>query len=193
VKLALVLTASLVACAATVSAQDTPAIGVKAGVNFTTLSFDDDGPETSTRTGVVAGLFASLPVNARLAIQPEFLYASKGARLGNNAEVTLTIDYFEVPVLADVRLNSGPARVSLVLGPSFGVRSRARLTVGDESVDFADVLERVDVGLVAGLAVTSGRIVIDGRYTHGLKGVASDDDDRATNRALSVTLGWRFR
>jgi opacity protein-like surface antigen len=193
VKLALVLTASLVACAATASAQDTSAIGVKAGVNFTTLSFDDDGPETSWRTGLVAGLFASVPVNARLAIQPEFLYARKGTRLGNNAEATLTIDYFEVPVLADVRLNNGPARVSLVLGPSLGVRSRARLAVGDESIDFADVLERVDVGLVAGLAVTSGRFVIDGRYTRGLRRVASDEDDRATNRALSVTLGWRFR
>jgi outer membrane immunogenic protein len=193
VKLALVLTASLIAWVATASAQDTPAIGVKVGVTITTLSFDDDGPETSTRTGLVAGLFASVPVTARLAIQPEFLYSRKGTKLGNNAEATLTIDYFEIPVLADVRLTSGPARVSLVLGPSFGVRSRARLTVGGESVDFADELERVDVGLVAGLAVTSGRFLIDGRYTHGLKGVASDDDDRATNRALSLTLGWRFR
>jgi hypothetical protein len=67
-------------------------MGVKAGVNVTTLSFDDDGPETSARTGLVAGLFASVPVNSRLAIQPEFLYARKGARLRNGAEAALTID-----------------------------------------------------------------------------------------------------
>jgi hypothetical protein len=51
----------------------------------------------------------------------------------------------------------------------------------------------VDIGLVAGLAVTSGRFVIDGRYTRGLTGVATEEADRATNRALSATLGWRFR
>lgn len=64
------------------------------------------------------------------------------------------------------------------------IRDRARRpTTPDDARRRASGVDRV----------TSGRFVIDGRYTRGVKGVATEEEDRATNRALPVTLGWRFR
>lgn len=175
--------------------QDRPTVGLKAGLSLANVSFDDDLGETSNRTGLVTGLFASVPVNSRVAFQPELLYAMKGAKIdieGN--EATLKVDYVEVPLLADVRLNAGTTRVSLVAGPSFGFRSRARLEFAGESADVSEEVRRVDVGLATGIAVTAGRFVLDGHYTWSLRNAASRDVENAgKNRALSITGGWRFR
>lgn len=199
-KLPIALAAALAVCAATASAQEPVTLGVKAGLNFSTINIDEEVEffEASTRTGLVVGLFASAPLTPRIALQPEVLYSQKGAKF-DDADATLNLDYLEIPVLADIRLTEGPARVSFMVGPSFAFRSRARLDVGEgeeeESEDFADQIESVDVGLVTGVAVTSGQFVVDGRYTWGLSNVGKEDalEEDSRNRTLSITVGWRFR
>ena len=196
-RLPITLAAALVACTATASAQEPLTLGVKAGLSFSTVNIDEDDEDVgnlSTRTGLVVGLFGSLPVTPRIAVQPEVLYIQKGTKF-DDEDATLNIDYLEIPVLAEVRLTEGTARVSLMLGPSFGFRTRARLDLDEEeSEDFADLIKAADVGLVTGVSVTSGQLVIDGRYTWGLTNIAEEVlEITARNRALSITVGWRFR
>ena len=193
-KLAIILLSVIVAGSATASAQDSSAFGVKGGVNFTSASTNDPLVDTSFRPGFLVGAFAWLPVNDRVAFQPEFLYSHKRAQFAfEGIDATLSADYVEFPVLLDVRLNSRPTRVSLVAGPALSVRTRARLQSVGESVDASQQVDRIDFSLVTGLALTTGHFVLEGRYIWGLIDVASADDETVRTRGFAISAGWRWR
>lgn len=195
--------ASVMGSGGTAFAQDME-IGVKGGVNLAKVQIDSDGddgsPALDWRIGGVAGLFITLPVTSWLELQPEALYAMKGTRSDVfNVETTMVLDYFEVPVLARVTRGRGGARRYYVAGgPSFGLRLRARSRVdfgsSTEDIDIADEIARVDLGLAVGGGVELGHLVVDGRYTHGLRDVDKDETDAVTvtNRVVSITVGYRF-
>jgi hypothetical protein len=176
--------------------------GVKGGVNVATVKIDgeDGGPKLDSRIGLVAGVFATLPLTSWLDLQPEALYAMKGGRLDlDGVESTLALDYIDVPVLARiVKRGAGARRYYAAGGPSFGFRVRARSRVdfgsSTEDIDVADSIERADLGVAFGGGLEAGALVIDGRYTLGLKDVDKDKSDsvKVTNRAFSITLGFRF-
>lgn len=176
-------------------------IGVKGGVNIATVKFgSEDSPSPDVRFGAVAGLFVTLPVTSWIELQPEVLYAMKGARLDvDGVKSTFALDYVEVPVLARVtRGRAGGLRYYVAGGPSFGIRLRARSRVdfgsSTEDIDIADSIERTDLGIAVGGGVERGPLVIDGRYTYGLKDVDKDKTDavKLTNRVVSITVGFRF-
>lgn len=195
VRLAIVLLSACLVAATTASAQEATTFGVKSGVNFSSATTDDPLVDTSYRAGFTGGLFAWLPVNDRVSFQPEFLYAYKRTAFAvAGEEATVSVHYAEVPFLMDVRLNNAPSRVSLLVGPSLSLRGRARLKVNGVSSDATDLLDRVDFGIVTGLAVTIDRLVIDGRFTWGLVNVSSEEGEgTAKTRSFAVTAGWRFR
>ena len=192
-KRALILVALLIASAAVASAQDTTSFGVKAGVNVTSASTDDPLVETDYRAGFTGGLFVRVPAGDRVAFQPEFLYAYKRTTFTvDGLDATFSAHYAEFPMLMDVRVNSGPSRVSLLVGPSFSIRGRARLKGGGMSTDASDRIDRSDFGLVTGFAVTTGRFVVDSRFTWGLVDVSSEPDGSAHTRSFALTAGWRW-
>ena len=195
-----VIAVAVLVCAVTASAQDVTG-GIKGGYNNTKFWFEegDKSIDARTRAGLVVGLFTSIEVAPRFAFQPEFLYSQKGTILrfafDPNQELEVKLDYFEIPLLADIRLNEGVNRVSLLVGPSFAFRTRAETDPADvEDLDVDNDLEKNDYGLTAGAALTMGQFVVDGRYTWGLRNINADkSEDKITNRTLTVTVGWRFR
>ena len=58
-------------------------LGAKGGVNIATQRFEgeDGSPDLNPRIGAVVGVFATVPLLSWLDLQPEALYAMKGARL----------------------------------------------------------------------------------------------------------------
>lgn len=198
-----VIAAAVFVCAATASAQEMTG-GIKVGYNNTKFWFDEgDRSEVDARTraGLVVGLFSSFEVTPRFAFQPEFLYSQKGTKLrfafDPAQEIDVKLDYFEIPLLADIRLNEGVNRVSLMVGPTIAFRTRVKTDPEvelDEGEEIGDTLEKNDYGLTAGAALTMGQFVVDGRYTWGLRNINVDkDEEKITNRTLSVSVGWRFR
>jgi hypothetical protein len=178
-------------------------LGVKGGVNLATIRNSGDGsdePAMKSLAGLVAGVFATLPLVSWLELQPEALYSMKGARLdfeGVNGSVLL--DYLEVPVLTRYsRRGTGPSGYYVAGGPAaaFRLRARTRTKFGGatEEIDIADDVERLDFGVAIGGGFEHGSLVIDGRYTHGLKDIDKDKTDGITtkNRALSITFGVKF-
>src|SRR5512141_1792864 len=78
--------------------------GVLVGVNFANLTVDTGGPSVNfdSRKGLVAGVFAVLPVAPRLAIEPGVFYSSQGAKINGEAfgtSGTIKLNYVQVPVL----------------------------------------------------------------------------------------------
>jgi Outer membrane protein beta-barrel domain len=196
-----VIAAVIVGFATTATAQSMTA-GVKVGYNNSKVWFDedeaDDELEARTRPGLVVGLFTSFEVTPRFAFQPEFLYSQQGSTLRDDLgdEADLKLDYFIIPLLADIRLTEGANRLSLIVGPTIGFRTKAEIEFDGETEDLTDEgdneIEKTDFGITAGLAYTMGQFVIDGRYTWGLKDISKEEDE-AKNRTLSISIAWRFR
>lgn len=167
--------------------------GVRFGYNAATLSTEEAGFDPKTRSGFVVGVFGVLPVSGVFAVQPEFLYSQQGAKVEDGSdEATLKLDYVQIPVLARVRLGShSPAH--LLVGPSFGFRTRAETEFNGETMDFKDEVKGTDVGFVTGIMVNAGMFVLDGRYTWGLMNISKGDDpDTVKNRVFAVSAGIRF-
>lgn len=174
--------------------------GVKGGVNFATLDFDEfedeDEPPIDYRIGLAVGGYFVMPLTGRLSLQPEALYMQKGAAFGDSDVVSarFELDYVEIPVL--VRYGFGDIHV--FGGPSFGVKVRARSVVEfedeSEEQDLGDDVESLDFGLAVGAGWQRGRLSVDGRYMFGLSNINAVDRDDVTikTRGIALMAGWRF-
>jgi hypothetical protein len=189
-----VLTLIFMACGAPAMAQIS--YGVKGGINFADLAFDEGDIASTGRPGPLAGGFATIPLLGWLALQPEVIYTVKGATVTNaGVEADLIVDYFEVPLLARV-----PVRRSLyvAVGPSmaFRVRAKSRTPFGDSivEIDVKEEVEAFDLGVVGAAGFEFGRWVVDGRYTHGLSDIDADTTDnvKMRHRVFSLSAGIRF-
>jgi hypothetical protein len=193
---------ALMLLASTPASAQIPGLGVKGGVNFATqhnAGDDDSGPGLKSLAGIVAGVFATLPVASWLEVQPEALYSRKGARAElEGISSDLQIDYLEVPVLARFSRRGSGRGYYVAGGPSFAFQLRARTRTdfgtATEEIDIGEEVERFDLGLSIGGGIEVRSLVIDGRYTHGFKDIDKDtsDDVQVTNRAVSITVGFRF-
>jgi len=192
VKHVLFLAMGCVLIAAPAAHAQSPGVGVKVGLNVANLSTDEEDFNPKTRTGVVAGLFVVVPINSAVRFQPEFLYSQQGAKVEDGSDSgTIELDYFQVPLLARFRLGSG-SPVGVLVGPSLGFRTRARIKANGETQDIKDDTESTDVGLVAGVSFEGGNSVVDVRYTWGLKDIDKDSTSSAKNRVFSASVGFRF-
>lgn len=174
--------------------------GVKVGIASAGMSIDDGASvPTKSRTGLVAGAFVRRVVEDNpLGIQVEALVTQKGVKFpGDDAEIKIT--YVEVPLLARYAVElSGGARPYVVAGPSLAIRM-ATAYVPKLDAELPELIARTDAGLVLGGGVDVGRLVLDARYTLGLKNVLSADwlyyvneTGSGKNRAFTVTVGYRF-
>jgi hypothetical protein len=191
------LCGALILCASPSFAQGL-SFGVKGGVNISDIAVTGGANEPSfdPRFGIVAGGFVRLPVASWLAVQAEGLYSEKGARFKESGvEAKLILNYFEIPVLAHVRL----AKVFYVEGGAamafrLQAKGRSRFSGSTEDVDISDQVETFDFGVAMGGGVELGRLILDGRYTLGISDADKDktDSTKTKNRVLSATLGFRF-
>jgi len=113
-------------------------IGVKGGLNFSTLSGDfvdvngDFGTDDvfSTQTGFVVGVSFNTSLFPLLSLQPEILYSEKGAKFDvlfddfdipgvGDIDASIDLAYLEVPVLLKAGLPIPGFSPFLYAGPSF--------------------------------------------------------------------------
>jgi hypothetical protein len=174
--------------------------GIKGGVNFATLSLDQEiSPDFEYRIGLVAGGFFTFPLGEQFDVQPEALFTQRGATLDAlGVDATIKLDSLEVPVLVRYGLGQGGRGLVLFGGPSVGFKLRAEASASfggtEADEDISDEIEDVDFGLVFGAGWESGRFSIDGRYTWGLTGIGVDPagEGNTTHRVISVLVGYRF-
>ena len=191
-------------------------LGVAGGINFSTVSVsDDEGVDFKNRTAFGGGLFLRIPVGSMLAFTPQVLYVGKGTKASgddlDDAELTLKLNYIEVPLLIQVPFGAGAgATPYLFAGPTlafeagctFGIESdAASLDIDCDEADEQDLeLERkkFDIGATVGLGLRlpagSGAFLVEGRYTLGLSNLddSGNSDDSFKNRSAAVYVGYSF-
>ena len=188
---------------AAASAQE---VGVKAGVNFASLTpEEDEDPDMSRLPGFVGGLWIRIARSGRFSFQGEGLFSEKGVTVeapSFGGPFDIRVRYLEIPLLARADLGAdGSSPRAFVAGgvaPAFKLSAHTKFVLNgvDQTRDIDRDIYSADVGLVGAAGIDFRRALIEARYTHGLRHINTDDngdEDRIKNRVFSVTVGFRVR
>jgi hypothetical protein len=172
--------------------------GVKAGVTTANLSVSGlPGFEPESGTGAMGGGWISFGRD-RVRVQTELTFGTR--RFSSPSpigDIEVSARVVEIPVLILGRWRPGArTRPQLFGGPSFGLLSRVTQTVGSTETDIDDEIRDTDIGFVfgGGVEIGAGRgaVVIDARYTHGLRDVSESSVTSFKLRTWAFSFGYRF-
>lgn len=157
-------------------------LGIKAGLNFATLS---DASGLNNRTGFVGGVFVGAKFNEKIGLQADLLYSQQGADF-DFGEIDL--DYINIPIV----LKFYPVKsFHLHVGPQFGfLVNDDTLVIVDEVINDFKVND-FDFAGVLGLGVDLPfGIRLEGRYIFGISEVPADAIfNNSRNQTFSLTAG----
>ena len=180
-------------------------IGAVGGLNAFTLSGAAD-TGVRGRTTFHAGVVATVPLSRRFFIEPEVVYAGKGANMMssgmfgaiNNA---FRLTYIEVPLLLGLRFGER-VQPRIYVGPEIEFNINCELTstyVSQPNIpstltcaDAGLAMKKTDAGVTGGggiaFAYGRGTISLEGRYTLGLTTISTIKSVR--NRGLSLGVAY---
>lgn len=187
------LAATLVASLAVAPAAHAQiGFGVKAGPTFATL--DSEVLDYESRTGFQGGIFIGGNRDGLFGAQAEVLYAKKSFE---TAQLGLKTDLYFISIPVLMRLNIGSRNrnsvsVYAIGGPSFDINLKAE----QENLDIKDNYESLDIGMVGGGGIEIARIILEGRYSWGLRNVLEatvlNRDANVKTNSFAVMVGFRF-
>ncbi len=170
-------------------------VGVKGGLSVANL-YGDDVYNNSITYGGTAGAFMRYAVTGIIAVQPEVLFAMKGAKYESEGlESQQKINYIEIPLLAMATLpNTSKIKPNIFAGPAIGILLSNKITNGEE-IDIKDASRSADIGLVFGAgaeySLVTGSISLDVRYELGLTSTMQEEEDKAVkNSVISIMVGY---
>jgi hypothetical protein len=154
--------------------------GAKGGGNLSTI-FGPDAGNLGLKPGFIAGPFIGLVVAKSIAIQTEFLYSMKGAKIknspnGTNNDGSIKLNYFEIPILWRTIQEAGhKSNSNFMMGPVFGYNTNSSASikgVGGSTNVHINGIKGYDIGIMLGIEIVTKRsnmsAGIEGRYTMGL-------------------------
>jgi SH3-like domain-containing protein len=175
------------------------AYGVLGGIAFSHLAGENISDEFSSRFGFTAGALAYFPLNHFIGIQPELVYAQKGAvKNSGGIESTLQFDYIDLPILLRINLPVGRTLSPYItVGPLLSYNIQAIVTDNGSTLEITD-LKKLDYGVSAGgglqFILLHQTFLIDARYYLGLAQIhdAETNPLDLKNNCLTVAVGWLF-
>jgi opacity protein-like surface antigen len=196
--------------------------GARAGFNLTNMSMKDyegkkpDGDAKPLfKPGFQIGVVGEYAFNQTWAIQPGILFATQGYKLksetaGIESKSTFNLNYLQVPINAQYKLDLGSMKLLLQAGPYLGyafggkIKSEADGTKADDvDIKFGskeDEMKAFDfgVGVGAGLQFL-GNMQVGLGYNVGLMNLANrldeegaDDKSATKNNGLAITFTYMF-
>jgi hypothetical protein len=177
--------------------------GFKGGVTFSTVATDPDAPGgLGSRIDFAAGGFIVLNPESRVTAQIEGMLSRRGAKL--TADVfdlglglgDIRLTYFDVSAFARFRLGgSGREHVFVVAGPTISMKIDAEFIVLGFATDISPGIEDFDLGLTVGAGVDARYLLVEGRYTHGLRNIvigAEFAGIKVKNQSFAFLAGIKF-
>ena len=182
-----------------ISAQnslDRITIGLKGGLNISELK--SSNPNEKSLTGLLGGIFVSVPVSNRFSCQPEIVYAQMGGKYSTDgtawatlpsSSISFYLKYIDVPVLLKYRINK--SNFSLLAGPQVSFLLSAKSEVLNESYDVKSIFKGTDIRSVFGAEyILLKGFNISARYQLGILNINSSSSSTVKNNAFSFTLGY---
>lgn len=177
-------------------------IGVKAGVNMSTMSNSMDfDPEFKMGTGFRIGALVnlrwgqrtenSLPGTGWFGLQPEIMYSLQQV---GTADESFKLNIIQVPVMVKIYPTT---QLSFEVGPEFSYvvsTSPDYLTFANEGVDTninSGNIKGLNVGIGAGVAYDLDfGLTLGARYSYGINKMGKNLDWKMGN--IQITFGWLF-
>lgn len=172
--------------------------GIKGGLNIANQDIKVPGDANSTvqrqsRLGLNAGLLAHIHVTPEIAIQPEVVYSSQGAKYTvSDGEHQLQLDYINVPVQFQLMFNNG---FRIQTGPQVGFLINTKDKLGNVETGYftsAD-FKKTDVAWTFGGGyLTNSGLGIDARYNLGLTNINNFGNNTIKNNVAQIGLFYMF-
>ena len=166
---------------------------------------------TKSRTGFNIGGYASIPLSEKISFEPGVMYSQKGYAmqgdlkidalkfLGVNASAKVESHYIDVPLVLKAEVAKG---LSIYAGPQISYLAKTNLHINtsvlgislyNKKLDLTDNFNRVDLGLAGGVGYAFGNgLNIKAGYDYGLSKLDKNDNFKAYNRVVKVSLGYTF-
>jgi hypothetical protein len=177
------------------------------------------------KLGFVGGAYATAHINERFGVRLEALYFKKGGEGDNSGQLfvydefdilmgvidvsgknTVTLDYFEIPLLAVFSFPAGATTTfDVFAGPALAFKTAAEFETevtlsvegysqtATETVDIGDEVNGTDFGGVLGAGLTFNLTTVslfaEARWTFGFTNVPEDDDADFKNSAFGFMVG----
>ena len=165
----------------------TAELGIKGGVNLS--NYNDNVGTTGSKTGFHIGGLAHIHTkNPRLAIQPELVFSTQGAKFSNGTD---KIDYLNIPFLLQY---IGRGGLRLETGPQVGALLSAKFQ-DNEGVEYniKNRIKPTDFGWTFGIGfLTISGLGLDARYNLGLSDI-SKGRGNVNNRVWQFGAFYQFR
>jgi hypothetical protein len=169
-------------------------IGFKVGGALATQDFEPEAERKSV-SSLAGGGFVRFGLG-RLGVQVEALSITKGSESEGTPASRTRIEYIEVPLLLHLPLTVGQHFAPyIILGPSLAFDIDCKMEAGEVTEECSD-REKTDFGLSAGgglgVALGPGALLLEGRYTWGLKNISRVDALEVKNRAALFIIGYEI-
>jgi hypothetical protein len=178
--------------AVSISAKAQFSLGIKGGVNYSTIN--SDNLRSSSVAGYQVGAFAR--IGGGLYLQPEVYLSSSGGDFNSNDNsysARIRFTNLNVPVLLGLRFGPQNLNLRVMAGPIYtSVLSHSESfsqNINSAVIDFGQY-KNSTLGFQAGAGVDLGAITADLRYEGGLSDINSDFGQRQHLWALSI--GFKF-
>jgi len=206
---------TLLMCATITAQTEKVKIGVKAGLNIASLTFDENELESSQKTGFTAGIMAEIPLAKNFSVQPELLYSQQGIKFSysdidvtnSNYKSTISLNYLNIPVMLKYYVLKG---LSLQAGPQIGILLKSNNKYQDnflgydnhENYNLSDYTNAFDTSVNLGLGYQfKNKFYVDLRYNISYSDVFKEANSNGNyvinsdmrNRVFQITLGYFFK
>lgn len=208
----IIILCSLFLSAAAFAQSEKVKLGLKAGLNLSTLTYDEGELDSSSKTGFAAGIMVEIPIAKNFALQPELMYSQQGTKTSfSDAEVTnsnyngtIKLNYLNLPVMAKYYVCQG---LSIQAGPQIGILLKANNKYHDnflgyensESFNLKEYSSGIDTSVNFGLGYQFKEFYADLRYNISYSNVFKEGDinhfisNDMKNRVFQISIGYFFK
>jgi len=206
---------TLLLCATITAQTEKVKIGVKAGLNIASLTFDENELESSQKTGFTAGIMAEIPLAKNFSVQPEVLYSQQGMKFSysdidvanSSYKSTITLNYLNIPVMLKYYVLKG---LSVQAGPQIGILLKSNNKYQDnflgydnhENYNLSDYTNAFDTSVNLGVGYQfKDKFYVDLRYNISYSDVFKEANSNGNyvinsdmrNRVFQITIGYFFK
>jgi hypothetical protein len=163
-------------------------IGLKGGLNVANIKVNGSN-EWGSKLGFNGGLLAHVHLTPQLALQPEVVYSSQGAKYTvSDGEHTLSLNYINIPVQLQYMFSNG---FRLQTGPQVGFLTGVKDKIRQNETGYFTTqdFKSVDFSWSAGLGyLTYSGLGVDARYNFGLSNANNGGANTLRNNVFQLGL-----
>jgi hypothetical protein len=166
---------------------------------------------TKSRTGIHIGAYVKVPLTEQISFEPGLFYSQKGYAmngdlkidalkfLGVNASAKVESNYIDIPLMLNAEVAKG---LHVYAGPQFSYLTGSNLHINtsvlgisllNKRLDLTDNFNRMDVAIAGGVGYAfDNGFNIKAGYDYGLGKLDKNDNFKAYNRVVKLSLGFSF-